>query len=571
MQQPNSKLLLQSVTPVIAERGWDLFIKGKVQDIYQEGEFYCTTIKGTEYYPVRLSLNSRGAILESHCGCPCNFTCKHVAALWFALQFSPEERPSKSKSKPQKQAENQPHLRQLLAEHSAETLCGLIESVVDRFPQTEEFFTAKLSPKQTSEELKSYYSKQARSLLSRRFYDFGETIDLAMDVGEIIEEAIESGGEDFAVAIPIFLPKLFKTYECCDDSSGEFGGVIDYMITGIRDYFDQNKFSLTQKKTIIKFIHKEITSNNIYFEFDFGETLYMVCAKFYEHTAQFEKLSELIDILLNQVGEYQYPFFAKAKHQFLLKQNKTEEAEIFFNQNLHLSEFRKIAVNNALVEKDFTKAETLLLEAYRQTKGGFKTGWAEDLIKLYQITKDKIKLRHLLEELLKAEQWQLNLTHFKLWKNTFDEQDWISERNALIQYYKENDEPKKSLGFSYNQRLLAKLYGEEKLTKELYSLLVHHANISNLNEFAHYLDPKDDERIVKRYIKLLDPKNYFNLSDRKAYQGYTRDLLEIAKRYPTYIELFKQFVEQLIIQFSSKPRKPAFVEELEKLRSALVF
>jgi uncharacterized Zn finger protein len=69
------------VNQTILERGIEYFQSGKVNSTYRLSEkIYIASISGEKQYEVYVILKN-GQIEDSVCTCPCQYVCKHVAAV----------------------------------------------------------------------------------------------------------------------------------------------------------------------------------------------------------------------------------------------------------------------------------------------------------------------------------------------------------------------------------------------------------------------------------------------------------------------------------------------------------
>ncbi|MWC28600.1 SWIM zinc finger family protein [Paenibacillus sp. MMS18-CY102] len=74
--------LAEHVLPAVAERGWDYYIKGRVQSVkLVDGDTLIGAVRGTDMYSVMLDVGHFG---YSTCTCPMADYCKHMAAVYFA-------------------------------------------------------------------------------------------------------------------------------------------------------------------------------------------------------------------------------------------------------------------------------------------------------------------------------------------------------------------------------------------------------------------------------------------------------------------------------------------------------
>lgn len=74
--------LAEHLPPAVVERGWDYYIKGRVQHIkLMDGDTLIGAVRGSDMYSVMLDVSD---FSYSTCTCPHTEHCKHMAAVYFA-------------------------------------------------------------------------------------------------------------------------------------------------------------------------------------------------------------------------------------------------------------------------------------------------------------------------------------------------------------------------------------------------------------------------------------------------------------------------------------------------------
>lgn len=86
MKNINKKLIKSTVGEVMYERGMDYFEDGKVLNIIHVENVVKAEVEGTRPQPYRVKIVFDGNNMRSSCSCPYDATCKHIAAVLFALE-----------------------------------------------------------------------------------------------------------------------------------------------------------------------------------------------------------------------------------------------------------------------------------------------------------------------------------------------------------------------------------------------------------------------------------------------------------------------------------------------------
>lgn len=87
------------------ERGRDYYKEGAVKNVLKEGNTVTANVQGNSLYRVSIDLKTK----EMECSCPCDFNCKHMAAVMYALRANKADETDKLfaplKSKPKEELE----------------------------------------------------------------------------------------------------------------------------------------------------------------------------------------------------------------------------------------------------------------------------------------------------------------------------------------------------------------------------------------------------------------------------------------------------------------------------------
>lgn len=88
------------------ERGRDYYKEGAVKNVLKEGNMITANVQGNSLYRVSIDLKTK----EMECSCPCDFNCKHMAAVLYALRANKADETDKLfaplKSKPKEELES---------------------------------------------------------------------------------------------------------------------------------------------------------------------------------------------------------------------------------------------------------------------------------------------------------------------------------------------------------------------------------------------------------------------------------------------------------------------------------
>ena len=161
---------------VIFLRGEEYFEEGLVASIEAIDSFTINgTVRGNEEYTVSVSLDENGEII-CDCSCPCDFNCKHAAALllkWLSIKgkMSKELKQSISSSKQS--------LQQLLGSRTKDELIDLLKASIERHPELKSL--VQIERKELITKIKRLFSQ---------YWEWNEVKDLISQL-EIILDGIQ--------------------------------------------------------------------------------------------------------------------------------------------------------------------------------------------------------------------------------------------------------------------------------------------------------------------------------------------------------------------------------------------
>jgi len=125
---------------VIFLRGEEYFEEGLVTSIEPINSRTITgTVRGNRTYNVSISIDENGDII-CDCSCPCDFNCKHAAAVllkWLSVKKNYEEKLKQVKPFVRET------LSQILAKKSKTELINLIETFIEKHPELKIFVIIK--------------------------------------------------------------------------------------------------------------------------------------------------------------------------------------------------------------------------------------------------------------------------------------------------------------------------------------------------------------------------------------------------------------------------------------------
>ncbi len=323
----------------------------------------------------------------------------------------------------------------------------------------------------TKSEYKKIVSSALNRAMSRGFIPYNALSSACTGAESVLEKAqenLKAGNIAQALtAAQAVLEKMVGALQYADDSGGNIGSCI---ATSLEIYQDASKRKLDEKtrKDFFNYLVKE-WDNEQYNGWDWGLQLLGMAIDIHSGQSEAEKVLAAIESCFdngvpNEKHKWHHGTIYGLKHKVLLKTGKTGEADKFFNENLHLPDFRRIAIEEAFKNKKYDRVIELADSGIETDKKlpGLVHEWKKWKLKVYQVRNEKDKIRVLsLEFFLGGDK-----ENYEIYKATFQADEWSLEYERLTGYLNDN------LGRSYAAfSLLGFIFEKEKELGKLLELV----------------------------------------------------------------------------------------------------
>jgi hypothetical protein len=523
--------LKQFVPSRIFKRGESYFHNGQVQHIKQskaKTSMFHAQVIGTEHYSVQLNLNDHFDILSSTCDCPYaqKDFCKHQVALCLAIHDTISSPPTITEVKipPVKVSPYKDTLDKNELSQSKIIVQASINSAKQRG-----FIT---------------YSRSFMAL-----HGAEKTVQL-------IDQHIETSRLQMAVITGLqTLHPIMKALQFCDDSSGNFGDVIQQLQSQIHYAISCGVFtwSSQEKTSILKQMIKA-SENKVYTDwsdskFELLRSGMILC----EDDKLFELMSSHLQFLetsLLLTSDYMSRFeHSRLKIlQFnLVSIRKDDQAiEEFLQQNFHLDAMKEIAIERAVVSENFEEALDIALAGERDHSEypGLVHKWRIHQYKLHKMMNHLPPQRELAFQLIVNG----NVEFFNALKELYCEDEWPEVQENLLSILKSKR------AYSAYTTILKQ--------ENLFSLMLLFCT-ENLHELTHHvqwLKAKYPNETKDLYLQwLFEQANI--ASNRSNYRKVCREIQSFKKLFGD--EATAVLVETLLKTY---PYRTAFQDELGKMK-----
>lgn len=545
----------KQIDKTIVQRGKKYFKEGCVAD--------CTALSDNEYevivsgsynYKVHLTIQS-GEVEDYQCNCPYDFgpVCKHtVAALYYLKEGNVEDRATKNKQQKPKKLKVNDVLKAL----SHEELKTFISDYANSHTNFRNHLLASFSYLNPTHS-KELYQQQIRSAIATvrdrygfiSWRDINELIDNFSPLTTSADKFIAE--EHYRNAIYIYTAlseELLANYENCDDSSGMIGNEIDISFEKLVEIA---KKPLSEEDREMLFDYA-ITSfkDNIYSGWDWHLSLLKIAEKLISDKAEYNVVLESLDTFN---GDYSENKAQEIRLEIIRKHEGDVVANQFLEEKISIPAFREKAIEQALDNKDYTRAIQLTEEGIEQSENNQRIGgvWYNWMLKIYQAKGDKAHIikyaKHIFIHGVRSEQ-----DSYKVLQDIASS-EWNTLLDELIL------EVKSISAYWVKESLLRYIYIQEQMWNGLFELLEMNPTLEKIEANEEYLSKDYAEDLVLLYFKLL-PDFVENNVGRNHYRQACKYLKNMQKLGAD------NEVKRLVVQFKATyPRRRALLDELRKV------
>lgn len=555
------------IDEAILKRGLSYFKNGNVNepDEIRKG-VYEFIVKGTENYTTLLTI--KGNIVKDYsCNCPFDTgpVCKHVAAAIFFLQkdilgLKQKSTDGKNKSgvKTVKKKTVAEQVNDLLNTISHEDIKQFIREKAERDTTFRNMFLSSFAH-QDENESKEIYIKQVRTILNNAADRYG-FIDWSgmYIVGNAIAELLETAQKHFDkhnyksciyICIAV-MEQMTEALQYSDDSNGEASGSINdafdilYYITSA--YIDEE----TRKLLFDYFI--SAFEEEIYSGWDWHFGMLELAVRIFTNDEEAQRIISQLD--KKQLSDYEQETAQDIRLQIITKTKGEKEAEKYLEQNISNPDFRRIAITNAIENKDYDKAISVAKEGIKQNennKRGLLKDWYNFLLKIAQIQKDKDKVveyaRWLFIDNFSSEQ-----DYYKILKDNIPPDKWTEFVEDILIEVREGNR-------SFSSYFISDIYIKECWWDRLFEMVKKNPSLTNISQYEKYLSKDYAVEIVEMYEEEII-KSLARSSDRNHYAEvcrYLRRMIKLGAR-----DKVNSMIEKFRKEYA---KRPALLDELKKV------
>lgn len=541
----------EHIDPMIFKRGIGYLNYDNIQSVKKEtDQLYRFLFKGSAYYEVAVTLaEDLDTIGKTACSCPYNQGpfCKHQVAAFLYIRIKMNDK---------KENEEMQELTNLLEQLDRDRLMSLLLILFRRYPSERDKLmgTVKKSGK-PSEPLPPMYAivdiiEAAKDHTG--FISYYDTMDLTDELQELLEQIEETDPTyDKLKTLLFFYTEATQLIDCCDDSGGSVGTLLDSILDTLNDTLNIYVFSDKEEQLTLLADVRETVKQPVFKAWsDYAIQLlsqFVSILSVPEVREAFQRIVDnKIDGLDDLEREYVLPQLLLIKAA-VIKLYESDEAYVdFLNQHKEFYQITESLMHFLLEKNQYQNVLKLLSEMKER---GQQTDTATTLQYAYEVYRgvgnEDQTLETAIQLILKGKEDYYQQT-----------KDVVSNSKAFYQ------KVKTALRARQPDFILTGVYKNILIMEEDWSGLLELVGVKPAVIEAvapllkpHY--PKETDTLYTRY--LLDYAD--TLSTRKEYK-------ELAAKLRQYGQVVGEEKRDDLVETIKEayPRKSALIEELEKVR-----
>jgi len=536
---------------VILKRGLDYYKSGYVESLELDDDTWIAEVSGSDDYEVTVTLSDNGDIVDTTCDCPYDWGdyCKHQAAVLYAL------RNHKNTASRPKKAAKKPKLEDVLGKLDKQTLLSIVLEFAGRDRGVKEELLMRYSDKTDAVSYaKGVIKSSIKSVTRRGFVEYGDTgraTDGAYTVLEMADDLLAAKDVVTSISLcTVVLDEMMDLLDMCDDSDGDVGGAISEAIEYIKKSTSDISLQDKDVEKLFDIIYKHAMKSMYNGWTDWRIQILAACVTLCKSSVNRSKLEAyLADQASVRSSEWghNYELGAKQKLQYeiIRKFDGDAATESFIEQHMENSDFRRIAIQNAIAGKQYEKALKLCLDGEKkdQSYAGLVSKWKNFRYVIYEKAKDAEAQKILAEELLLNGDFDYFIKLKALYKND----EWQPVLQEILEI----------LGDKDHRGVYVKILIHEKLKIRLLDYCKQ--NIYYITELYPHLLPECKTDVGTIFLKYIRHQAA-GASDRGMYRKVC-DLIRHYKKACGSVAL--EIRDELTIQY---PKRPAFLDELGKVK-----
>jgi uncharacterized Zn finger protein len=550
----------------ILQRGRDYYYNGHVISLEKVGEgHWSANVKGTITYTAEIQLDDNGDIYHD-CTCPYDWgpTCKHIAAVLYAIEATfPECYDSKPRKPRKRRRTRKDKVRAILESLSNQQLVSILTEIATNDRQVALTLLARFGSEGEGKKAYIRMAKDALKLGQDRggFIDYWGAPEAARGLWEILnraEELVRHGNYSESISIAqAILETAIPAIEYTDDSTGALGGCIDSTCEILADVAMRLDGNLRHE--LFEYCLEKAPVDP-FIEWDWGWFFAQLAADLITTQEERIRVFEMLDKMASRRGatyddspfsstRYDHERAALIKLTVIQHEDEEYAALGFMEEHLHLHPMRRRLIKHYMETGEFETVKQLCqewLKNYSQNAPGLREEYLGSLLEVARLEGEKDQIKQLARELFLDTG---KFDYYDLFKQTIPEDTW---QTCVEQIVNDLDERPRV------RHLTAEIFVRESMWERLLETALNGGEYL-LDGYREFLEPRFPAEIFQAYKQIV----YVKL-ERTSSRAIYADTAEYLTRL---IKLgYKKEVEEIIHDLISMyPRRKAMIEELRSV------
>lgn len=221
---------------------------------------------------------------------------------------------------------------------------------------------------------------------------------------------------------------------------------------------------------------------------------------------------------------------------------REKDATSLIETNIWIPRFRKQLVEQKIAGKDYIAAKQLINELLNDTNKEIRYNEWEWNVLLLQIARQENDIPAIRKLSFGFIENRFDADYYRIYKNTFDGQDWIIEQQQIIKHY-EN-------GNQYFKDAIADIFVIEKDPSNLIAYLEKYLSIGHLEKYYSHFVKENPEKTLQFFRKSIDHYALVN-TGRSHYENIVK-WLRVMSKIGDGREIVKQMVANYLVLYKNR-------------------
>ncbi len=559
------------ISPVIFQRGENYYLDNAVADLQEMGNGqWFAIVEGSNDYEVDVRLGEDDDIQEYYCDCPYDGEiCKHVVAVLLKIKEEiqiPKETVKKAKK--------ESGWKKIINTAPETELRKFVLEYATKNREFRNSLSIKLSEYDSGDNYKKYRGIVSNAFHiaggSHGFIDYYHSHAAMNPIYELLQKADcffeNNNHKEVFNIVSAITPECVEAIQYMDDSNGECGGAISDSFNTISKILESG-VNESLKNEIFEWLLQQ-AYNPDYNSYGCADELEPLLVDAADIPDKINKVHKFLDQQLKNAAkaeewskEYRTQKYLQFKTELYKKSGENEKAEKIITDNIRISEFREIIVNEQLDKGNYKKVIQLIEDgikiAIEDNYSGIVTRWKEKLLDIYKQENNILEIKKYASELFFNGHYEME--YYRILKSTYSSNEWLNEKENIISRIIKKHEKKSHFGYYFSDPV-ATIYIEEGMWDRLFNLVKQNPRINILLNYTQYLKKSYSSELVEMYkLAIMDyaEKN----TGRGAYielVNYIKKMLDLQGGK----EQARLITSQLLEKYKNRP---AMKDEFRKL------